>query len=124
RAIDDRPGLRAKRMESIERHVAEAISDGAIVGWFQGRSEYGPRALGHRSILADPRSRESVRRLNETIKFREPFRPYAPMVLESEASRYFDTTTPSPFMLLSFDVREAVRDALPAIVHRDGTARV
>lgn len=123
-AIAARPGLRARRVESIERHVAEAIAGGAIVGWFQGRSEYGPRALGHRSLLADPRSLDSVRRLNESIKFREPFRPYAPMVLESEASRFFEMTEPSPFMLLSVNVRESVRDVLPAIVHRDGTARV
>lgn len=123
-AVEKRPGLKIERPESIERRVADALASGRIVGWFQGRSELGPRALGHRSILADPRTKESTKRLNESIKFREPFRPYAPMVLESESARFFEPAIPSPFMLLSPSVRPDFREKLPAITHRDGTARV
>jgi carbamoyltransferase len=124
RAVAERGALRAERVGAIERRTAEEVARGKIVGWVQGRSELGPRALGHRSILADPRDAGSVRRLNEEIKFREPFRPYAPMVLEAEAATYFDLPAPSPHMLLSALVREAWRARLPAIVHRDGSARV
>jgi carbamoyltransferase len=124
RALAERGSLRAERVEAIERHTAAEIARGKIVGWVQGRSELGPRALGHRSILADPRDARSVRRLNEEIKLREPFRPYAPMVLEADAESYFQLSVPSPHMLLSADVREAWRAKLPAIVHRDGSARV
>jgi carbamoyltransferase len=124
RAIAGRASLRAERVESIERRTAEEVSRGKIVGWVQGRSELGPRALGHRSILADARDARSVRRLNEEIKHREPFRPYAPVVLEADAETYFDLPVPSPHMLLSAGVREAWREKLPAIVHRDGSARV
>ncbi len=127
RAIAERGELRAERLagaHAIERRAAEALARGEILGWVQGRSELGPRALGHRSILADPRDLRSVRRLNEEIKLREPFRPYAPMVLEADAATYFDLSVPSPHMLLSADVREAWRARLAAIVHRDGSARV
>jgi carbamoyltransferase len=124
RAVAERPSLRAQRVEAIERRAAEAIARGKIVGWFQGRSELGPRALGHRSILADPRDARSVMRLNEEIKHREPFRPYAPMVLEADAATYFDLAAPSPHMLLSATVHGGWRERLPAIVHRDGSARV
>jgi carbamoyltransferase len=124
RAVAERGALRAERVGDIERRTAQEIARGKIVGWVQGRSELGPRALGHRSILADPRDARSVRRLNEEIKFREPFRPYAPVVLEADAGTIFDLPVPSPHMLLSAGVREAWREALPAIVHRDGSARV
>jgi len=124
RAVRERGSLRAERVEAIEKRTAEAIARGKIVGWVQGRSELGPRALGHRSILADPRVTRSVQRLNEEIKLREPFRPYAPMVLEADAGTYFDLNVPSPHMLLSARVREAWRDRIPAIVHKDGSARV
>jgi carbamoyltransferase len=111
-------------VDGIERRTAAELARGKIVGWVQGRSELGPRALGHRSILADARDPRSVRRLNEEIKFREPFRPYAPVVLEADAATYFDLAVPSPHMLLSAAVRAPWRAKLPAIVHRDGTARV
>ena len=124
RAIAERGALRAERVDAIERRTAAELARGKIVGWVQGRSELGPRALGHRSILADARDPRSVRRLNEEIKFREPFRPYAPVVLEADAATYFDLPVPSPHMLLSAAVREAWRAKLPAIVHRDGSARV
>jgi carbamoyltransferase len=124
RAIADRGGLRAERVAAIEQRAADEISRGKIIGWVQGRSELGPRALGHRSILGDPRDANTVRRLNDEIKFREPFRPYAPMVHEADAATYFDLPVASPHMLLSADVHVPWRAKLPAIVHRDGTARV
>jgi carbamoyltransferase len=124
RAIAARGALRAERVAEIERRTAAELARGKIVGWVQGRSELGPRALGHRSILADARDLCSVRRLNEEIKFREPFRPYAPVVLEADAATYFDLSVPSPHMLLSAAVREPWQAKLPAIVHRDATARV
>lgn len=117
-------GLPYRRMEDITQPVAQAVADGKIVGWFQGRLEFGPRALGNRSILADPRSFESKPRLNEKVKHREPFRPFAPSVLAERAGDYFVSDYPSPVMLLVFDVLEHQKNAVPAITHVDGTARV
>jgi carbamoyltransferase len=123
-ALNSSSGIIAKQIENIEGKAAEEISRGKIIGWVSGRSEFGPRALGHRSIFADPRQARSVERLNAEIKFREPFRPYAPMVPEESAERYFDLPAPSPFMLLIGPVREEWRPRLPAVTHVDGTARV
>ncbi len=123
-ALERCAGLEVRRCEGIERPAAEALARGEIIGWFQGRSEFGPRALGHRSILADPRDPRSVARLNEDIKFRESFRPYAPAVLEESAGSCFDLPARSPFMLLIAPVRQAWRSRLPAVTHVDGTARV
>jgi carbamoyltransferase len=119
-----RSGLPYTRPDDVARHAAERIAAGGVVGWFQGRMEAGPRALGNRSILADPRSPDSKPRLNEKVKHREPFRPFAPSVLEERASDYFATDHPSPVMLLVSDVLPHRRDELPAITHVDGTARV
>lgn len=94
-------------------HVAELLADGHVVGWFQGRMEYGPRALGNRSILGDPRHPEMQKRLNLKIKYREGFRPFAPAVLEEEIATYFDLDRPSPYMLLVAPVQEARRHPLP-----------
>jgi carbamoyltransferase len=104
--------------------AAEALARGAVVGWFDGRMEFGPRALGARSILADPRNAGMQSTLNHKIKFREGFRPFAPSVLASRASEYFELEPgeESPYMLLVAPVRAGV--ALPAVTHRDGTARV
>ena len=127
-----------------DRQVAELISKGMIVGWFQGRMEFGPRALGNRSILADPCNMEMQKKLNLEIKFRESFRPFAPSVLEEDASTYFDLTKPSPYMLKVGLVTQPFRQPLPdgyetayyldrlyhhrsklqAITHVDFTARV
>jgi carbamoyltransferase len=103
------------------RHVAEALAGGALVGWFQGRSELGPRALGNRSILADPRDPLVKERLNLRVKGREAFRPFAPAVLETRAGEFFELDGPSPVMLRVVRVRD---QSLPAITHVDGTARV
>jgi carbamoyltransferase len=108
----------------LAERIAEAIERGQTVGLLRGRSEMGPRALGHRSILADPRSPTMKDHLNARVKFREAFRPYAPMVLAEHANGIFDLAHPSPFMLFACDVRPEYRPLLPAITHVDGTARV
>ncbi len=108
----------------LVRRTAQYLAEGKIVGWFQGGSEFGPRALGHRSILADPRRAEMKDIINEKIKHRESFRPYAPSVLLEHSREYFDLSCPSPYMLLVADVIESKRDVIPAVVHVDGTARV
>lgn len=115
---------------SLVEHVAARLADGAVIGWFQGRAEWGPRALGNRSILADPRRAEMKSIVNEKIKFREPFRPFAPAVPVEHAQACFDMppaggpADPERFMLCVHPVRPAMRETIPAIVHGDGTARV
>ena len=104
--------------------TAERISKGDVVGWYQGRTEYGPRALGNRSILADPR-RENMRDvLNQRIKIREDFRPFAPSVLAEKASDYFENIHNSPYMLFTDKVRDEKLSLIPAVVHVDGTSRL
>jgi carbamoyltransferase len=109
--------------ELLER-TARAIADGQVVGWFQGRMEWGPRALGNRSILADPRRTEMRDILNVKIKRREQFRPFAPSILEEAAGEYFTQSYPSPFMLMAYDVRPEKRAVIPATTHVDGTGRL
>ncbi|WP_112239099.1 carbamoyltransferase family protein [Kribbella monticola] len=103
--------------------VGQALADDQIVAWYQGRSEYGPRALGHRSLLAHPGRRQNLERLNE-IKGREQFRPVAPLVLAERAAAIFDGPLPSPYMLFVHEVASAWRERIPAVVHVDGTARI
>jgi carbamoyltransferase len=100
--------------EALLARSADLLADGQVLGWFQGRMEFGPRALGNRSILADPRVVDMQRRLNLKIKFRESFRPFAPSVLAEDAHAWFDLTAPSPYMLLVADVKAEHRRALPA----------
>ena len=104
--------------------LARYIADGKIAGWFQGRMEFGPRALGNRSILADPRRPEMKDILNDRIKHREPFRPFAPSILEENLNEFFDTAQPTPFMNFVYKVKSGKRDIIPAVIHVDGTARV
>jgi carbamoyltransferase len=111
------------RPASIAETAAEVLADNGIVAWFQGRSEYGPRALGHRSLLAHPGDPANTERLND-VKGREQFRPVAPMVLRQAAAELFEGALPSPYMLFVHQVRDAWRDRLPAVTHVDGTARV
>lgn len=106
-----RSGLPFRRVEAIHEFTAASIEKGRIVGWFQGGSEYGPRSLGQRSILADPRSPTMKDHLNHRVKHREPFRPFAPAVLEERASEFFDLTGPSPFMLRVVNVLPDKRDS-------------
>jgi carbamoyltransferase len=112
-----------ERPADLAETVAEALARGAVVGWFQGRSEYGPRALGHRSLLCDPRRPENLGRMN-ALKGREEFRPVAPMVLAERAAEIFDGVQPSPYMLFVHRVDPAWVDRIPAAVHVDGTARI
>lgn len=112
-----------ERPADIAVTVAEALAGNAIVAWFQGRSEYGPRALGHRSLLAHPGHAGNLERLND-VKGREQFRPVAPMVLAGRAEEIFHGPLPSPYMLFVHDVAPAWRERVPAVVHVDGTARI
>lgn len=104
--------------------AANLISEGKIIGWMNGRSEFGPRALGNRSILADPRNPDMKDIVNKKIKFREEFRPFAPAVLEERASDIFDVDCPHPFMTIAVRVKEDWRDKIPSVTHVDGSARI
>jgi carbamoyltransferase len=112
-----------ERPSDIAEAVAAVLADDGVVAWFQGASEYGPRALGRRSLLADPRKVVNVERLNE-VKGREQFRPVAPIVLDERAAELFDGPLPSPYMLFTHRVRDGWRERIPAVVHVDGTARI
>ena len=120
-------GLKARRSKSPARDAAEMIADGKIVAWFQGRMEFGPRALGNRSLLADPRRPEMRSILNQKVKHREDFRPFAPSVLAEHASDWFEVgehQASHEFMLFAPPVKADQRSRIPAVVHEDGTARV
>ena len=120
-------GLTARRSKSPGRDAADMIGDGKIVAWFQGRMEFGPRALGNRSLLADPRRPEMRDILNQKVKHREDFRPFAPSVLAEHAEEWFDVgakLASHEFMLFACDVKPDRRDRIPAVVHKDGSARV
>jgi carbamoyltransferase len=116
-------GVAFERPDDLADAVAEVLADDGVVAWFQGRSEFGPRALGHRSLLADPRNPANLEKLND-VKGREQFRPVAPMVLEPRANEIFDGPLPSPFMLFTHRVRPGWEERIPAVVHVDGTARI
>jgi carbamoyltransferase len=119
-----RPGLTAHRPAAPARYLAERLAAGAIVGLFQGAVEAGPRALGNRSILASPLLPDVVDRLNGTVKFREPFRPFAPVVPAAAVVDYFKLSQPAPFMSIASGVTDLTRRCLPAVVHANDTARV
>lgn len=142
-AFLDRHTYRYVRLsdEDLYARTAADLADGKVVGWFQGRMEFGPRALGNRSILGDPRNTEMQTTMNLKVKFRESFRPFAPAVLAEHAAEYFDVTQPSPYMLLvsqvaakqlhtiapepdPMDRLRQVRSTIPAVTHVDGSARV
>lgn len=110
--------------ETLVREVAGALSEGLVVGWFQGRTEWGPRSLGGRSILADPRNPRMKDILNARIKRREDFRPFAPSVLEERVGEWFERTEPVPFMEKVYPIRAGKRDLLPAVTNIDGTGRL
>jgi len=119
----ERACVRHERPDDLAAAVADVLADDGIVAWFQGRSEYGPRALGHRSLLANPSRAANLERLND-IKGREQFRPVAPMVLAERAAEVFQGLLPSPYMLFTQRVRDGWRERIPAVVHVDGTARI
>ena len=120
------PSIDVRRLDDAElyRNVAAAAANGQVVGWFQGRMEFGPRALGNRSIVADPRRADMKDILNKRIKHRETYRPFAPSVLEEKAAQIFERSEPSPFMLLVYKVREEQRARIPAVTHVDDTGRL
>jgi carbamoyltransferase len=117
-------GLSFREVNDPAREAARLLADSKIVGWFQGRAEVGPRALGARSILADPRRAEMKDVVNAQVKHREGFRPFAPAVLHESGAEYFDAYYPNPFMLLVLPVRHDKRDVIPAVTHVDGTGRM
>jgi carbamoyltransferase len=125
RVLKDK-GVNYRKSDNIAKETAQCIADGKIVGWFQGRMEAGPRALGNRSITVDPRDANMKDRLNARVKKREFYRPFAPSVLEERVNDYFimPKNQPSPYMILIGDVREEKKSVIPAVTHADGTARV
>jgi carbamoyltransferase len=126
RAVLEAADLAFERLDEAQlcEKVAGELAAGRLVFWFQGRMEWGPRALGNRSLLADPRREDMRALINMKVKLREPFRPFAPSVLEERASEYFELFDPSPFMLRTVRVQPSMKGVIPAVVHVDGTARV
>ncbi|MBN1574841.1 MAG: nodulation protein [Deltaproteobacteria bacterium] len=116
-------GLKYKRCDDIAQDTAGLIADGKVVAWFQGGLEGGPRALGARSILADPRDTASRDRVNSAIKFREYWRPFCPSILEERAERYMKRAVKAPYMILAFDATDEAKTECPAVVHVDNTLR-
>jgi carbamoyltransferase len=110
--------------EELVRRTAHEIVQGKIVGWFQGRMEFGPRALGNRSILADPRRKDMKDILNSRIKYRESFRPFCPSILAERVGDYFETDYPSPFMVMAYKIKPEQQAKIPAVTHGDGTGRL
>jgi carbamoyltransferase len=106
------------------RRTAEAIARGEVIGWFQGRMEWGPRALGNRSIICDPRRADMKDILNRKIKRRESFRPFAPSIMKEHVASWFEEDGDVPFMMQVFQIREAKRAVIPAVTHVDGSGRL
>jgi len=123
RVLDDAL-LDYETLENPEKIAAQAIADGKVIGWFQGRMESGQRALGNRSLLADPRDPKMKEKINLLIKHREWFRPFAPSVLAEYQKEFFESGSPSPFMQMVFPVREEKKSLISAVVHQDGTGRI
>jgi len=122
----DRVGVHYERYDDGEliKRAARDIADGAVMGWFQGRMEFGPRALGNRSIVVDPRRADMKDILNDRIKKREPFRPFAPSILEERVGDYFEQTHPAPTMLMVYQIKAERRAQIPAVTHVDGSGRL
>lgn len=116
--------IKWKRIENPAKYAAKLISEGTIIGWFTGRLEWGPRALGNRSILADPRDPKIKEKINSFIKHRENFRPFAPAVLIEKAYEIFGCENESPYMLDAFDVNPKWKNRIPAVLHIDSTSRI
>jgi len=115
--------IRYMRLSDPAAVAADLLAQGKILGWFQGRMEFGPRALGGRSILADPRDPEMNAKVNNAVKFREWWRPFAPSLLKEAAPEYIESATDSPFMILTAQVRPEKRSVIPSVTHVDGSAR-
>jgi carbamoyltransferase len=120
-------GCSVRRMatdDALCSHVARAIADGKVAGWFQGRMEWGPRALGNRSILADPRRADMKDVLNRKVKRRESFRPFAPAILRHAVADWFEEEAEVPFMTQVFQILPGKRGLIPAVTHVDGSGRL
>ncbi|MSQ13385.1 MAG: nodulation protein [Dehalococcoidia bacterium] len=124
KAALDEAGVHYHRSASIERETAEHLAKQRVVGWFQGRMEYGPRALGSRSILTDPRDPKMKDIVNNKVKFREPWRPFCPSLLYERMDEYLVNPVFHPFMILACTIKPEARNKIPSVVHVDGTARV
>jgi len=126
RAAIEAAGFTPQRLDDDELFstVAGRIAEGDVVGWFQGRMEFGPRALGNRSIVVDPRRHDMKDILNARIKHREPFRPFAPSILAETTGEWFEQDYASPFMVLVYKTRADKRDKIPAVNHVDDTGRL
>ena len=122
----DRYGLAYRTLDgpSLVEETAARMAEGKVVGWYQGRTEFGPRALGNRSIVVDPRRPDMKDILNRRVKRREPFRPFSPSILEERTGEWFEKDYPSPFMLMAYPVRPEKRSLIPAPTHVDGTGRL
>lgn len=115
--------LKYEKLNNSSKVIAELLAEGNVIGLFQGRMEFGSRGLGNRSIIADPRNPDMKDKVNDFVKYRENWRPFAPSILEENYYDYFDTKHLSPYMILSFPVRDEKRNKIPAVTHVDGTAR-
>jgi len=113
-----------KGNNELFKNTAKAISEGLVIGWFQGRMEWGPRALGNRSILGDPRRKDMKDILNNKIKRRESFRPFAPSILRNKVVEWFEEDGDVPFMMQVFQIKENMRKKIPAVTHVDGSGRL
>ncbi|MDG1144346.1 MAG: carbamoyltransferase C-terminal domain-containing protein, partial [Burkholderiales bacterium] len=116
-------GIRYRKSENIASEVAGLLAKGEIVGWFQHRAEFGARALGARSILANPQIANMKDKINARVKYREGFRPFAPSMIEEVMDEYMERPKKSPFMILAYSFKEKFRETFPSIVHVDGTVR-
>ena len=121
---DNKIKYRAGELDLHIKYAAEQIADGKILGLFQNGMEFGPRALGFRSIVADPRNNQMKEKINAAVKYREQFRPFAPAVLEEKAEDYFDCCAPAPYMLFNFNVNKSKQDIIPAVTHVDNSSRI
>jgi len=121
--ILDRLKIPSREVKDVPHRTAELLADGKLVGWYQGRMEFGPRALGNRSILASPRTKEALYQVNKNVKYRESWRPFAPSLLYEAREEYLENGVESPFMIMTDSIKEQKHDEVPAIVHVDGTAR-
>jgi Predicted carbamoyl transferase, NodU family len=119
-------GIEYKKYDEPQliEEVTDALVNGKVIGWFQGRAEFGPRALGHRSIIVDPRRDDAKELLNSKIKRRESFRPFAPSILEDYVSEYFEKTDKVPFMEKVYPIKPEKHNEIPAVTHVDGTGRL
>lgn len=126
KGVLDKFQIKFQRLENIEEQAAQLVAEGKIIGWFQGRMEFGQRALGNRSIIADPRDVKMKDKVNSVVKYRESFRPFAPSILEEYTAEYFecDPEARAPFMEKVYPIRKDKRNVIPAITHADGSGRL